>query len=713
MSTSTDECVSAPADKPSPRRRRPRAPRGTVHVSVPTAGPAEVSSQAVLRRHRAIVTVLGVYVLAAAFVVPTMTPAPVGDDWVYARSVEILLRDGELRILDLSVVTLVFQVAWGALFAAVFGLDFGALRLSTVTITLLGGWSCYALCRELGIERGRSALGAAAYLFNPLAFVLGFSFMTDAHFAALLVIASLSYVRGLRWWTGSRISEGTGSSRVDVALLGGSVAAACAFLVRQQGAMIPVAVILALLLNRQLRPDRRSAALVARVAAAPTAAAVAYYLWLVFVHGVPTWQTNFVRALREAGWEESWLLAERMTFIEVMYLGFFALPVVAAALRALVRLPRFDSALAWGLVAGWASALVVGLFAFGAYRRESIPPMPLMPYVPQYLGPHGLGPADLHGSRAWLVGWGALVWATSICAVASLLFALILCRRVARPPRLDPTRLAAGVTLAIALGQVVGVLPPSFHFRTWIISVDRYLLPLLPFALCLTLWALRDVRLALPLGWAVVAAFALVAVAGTRDFLVFQDATWKMARIATGMGVPLTRLDGGASWDGYHLYEYSRANNIPTQTPLAPWWVDLFAPATNSDYIVSAAPLWGYNVISVIEYSSWLEDDPTYLFLLQRQGVSVLPPLPVPPGGEDLVAWHIRTRQPAATTTAAGRGGTREAFGDRLDVPPASAACGGAFQKACLSDTDGARRAVERCRRDQLPPHAVAGEVRC
>jgi hypothetical protein len=29
----------------------------------------------------------------------------------------------------------------------------------------------------------------------------------------------------------------------------------------------------------------------------------------------------------------------------------------------------------------------------------------------------------------------------------------------------------------IGIWQVIGVLPPSFHFRNWIISVDRYLLP--------------------------------------------------------------------------------------------------------------------------------------------------------------------------------------------------------------------------------------------
>ncbi len=112
------------------------------------------------------------------------------------RSVEILVREGQLHILDLSVVTLLFQVAWGSLFASFLGLSFGVVRLSTFVMVLLGGLATYGLCRELQIARIPSALAAAAYLFNPLSFVLTYTFMSDPHFTALLVIATYGYVRG-------------------------------------------------------------------------------------------------------------------------------------------------------------------------------------------------------------------------------------------------------------------------------------------------------------------------------------------------------------------------------------------------------------------------------------------------------------------------------------------------------------------------------------
>ncbi len=606
-----------------PPRPLPPLSRGSTIESVPrgvtwTTSPRADALSALLitlARHQGLVFVLSLYA-ASALVVPTMTPAPVSDDWVYARSVEILLRDGDLRILDLSVVTLVFQVVWGAFFSLLFGLSFGAMRLSTIALTFLAGWALYGLCRELAVSRSRSALATAAYLFNPLAFVLSFSFMTDPQFTALLIIATRFYVRGLR------------PDRPDIeATLVGSGMAALAFLVRQQGALIPLAVVIYLLMTGRLtfRPTHQNVRCVATVVAIPTAATALYYLWLLFVHGVPVQQESFTQAIADAGWSGSLVLLAQMTYIEAMYLGAFALPIVAAAIfirrpvpasaTEIVNRLNLGSRWGWILLGGWTALLATGLVIFGQDGRR-------MPYIPQFFGlVSGLGPADLWWQRPRIFNDNYLTWFTAACALASFVLVLALCRRVGAPSSSD--RAAAGLVLAIALWQVFGIMPPSYHFRNWIISVDRYLLPLLPFAICLGFWALRDIRLNLPVAWLMVAVFAVFSVAGTRDFLVLQEATWAMARDTYIAGVPLTQIDGGSSWDGYYLWEYSDANNIPRQTPHGPWWTNLFAHATDSTYIVSTTPYVGevmgpYDVIGVREYSSWLHNDPVYLFLLRR-----------------------------------------------------------------------------------------------
>ncbi len=555
---------------------------------------------------------------AAALIVPTMTPVPVSDDWVYMRSVEILVREHRLRILDLSVVTLVFQVFWGALFAEVFGLTFGALRLSTLALTFLGGWALYGLCREMGVDRRRGALGAALYLFNPLAFVLGFTFMSDPQFTALLIIATCCFVRGTRR-----------SGPVAGALLAGSAVTALAFLIRQQGILLLPAVLGYLLVARRLRPDRAGLLVCLRVAAIPALTVLLYYGWLFFSHGVPSYQGAFAREVGATGWVDGAVLVSRLTYIELVYVGFFIVPLAAGMLVSLRRLLRPHDPVRGGWFALWTVSVATVAVGFVVFTRQGL----AMPYVPQFLGAGDLGPhGDLLGVLPQIAPTPVLMaarWAmTVVCALAALVFALALGRGLFGPP--SPDKAAGHVVIAVAAWQWLGVLPPSFHFRSWSGSLDRYLLPLLPLAICLGLWAVRDLRLSLPTAWVLVAMLALFAVAGTRDFLVFQGATWDLARHANDLGIADTQLDAGASWDGYHLYEYGRDYHIPPQTAQAVWWIKLFAPATDSRYVIAHTPLDYYTVVERVGYSSWLQRGPLYLYLLQhidacRAGTCITP----------------------------------------------------------------------------------------
>ncbi|HET7092414.1 MAG TPA: glycosyltransferase family 39 protein, partial [Thermomicrobiales bacterium] len=260
-----------------------------------------------LRRRWAIAVVLLAFA-ATTLVVPVLTPVATTDDWAYARSAEILLHDHVLRIFPVVAATSVFPVVWGALFGALVGPSFGVFRLSTVVISALGGWALYGLCRELGVSRGRSALGAAAYLFNPLAFVLAFTFMTDPFFTALLTIAAFFTARGF--------GAGRDGGRW---LVTGSGAAALALLTRQQGALIPLAIVLFLLATGRLRPNRAGLATLLQIGVLPVAAGAGYLLWLRFVNDVPSVQTKFLREVATEGWSGTWWLLRRLTYAELAY----------------------------------------------------------------------------------------------------------------------------------------------------------------------------------------------------------------------------------------------------------------------------------------------------------------------------------------------------------------------------------------------------------
>jgi hypothetical protein len=557
-----------------------------------------------LRPHWPVLAVLAAFA-ATTFVVPTLTPVATTDDWGYTRSVEILYHDGELKVFPVVAASAVFQVAWGWLFAALFGMTLGVMRVASVVMVGLGALALDALLRELGVGRGRSALGVAAYLFNPLTFSLAYTFMTDPHFTSLLLISSFFYVRGLR------------ADRVAPHFtFAGSIAAACALLTRQQGALIPFAVVLFLLFTGRLRPNRRGLAEVLRITAVPVAATIGYYLWLRYLNDVPDVQQSFFDEAKSGGFDGAWRLTRNLTFIELVYLGFFTLPIVAAAVPALRKIVTGMRPAGWLLFASWEAALVGGLAIYGVNGKR-------MPYVGQFVGTGGLGPPDVLGSRPRLLDAQMRDDLTVVCALAAILLAFVLCGAIRSPA--SPERARAGLVFAIALWQVVGVLPPSFHYIRRGYSLDRYLLPLLPLGICLALWALRDVRLVQPVAWLLVAAFAIYSAAGTRDYLVYLDTAWTLAREANALGISNEHLDAGAAWDGYHLYTYGLDNGITKgRTRNGPWWVYFYGKPTDSQYIVTATLVPGSTVVLSRNADAWLGNS-TRLYVLH-----ISPPSRVP-----------------------------------------------------------------------------------
>jgi hypothetical protein len=588
-----------------------------------------------------LLVVLAAFALAAV-VVPTFAPVATTDDWAYARSAQILLAEGRLTVFPVVAATAVFQIVWGALFGALLGPTLGAFRLSTVVIVALGGVALYALCRDMGVTRGRSALGVATYLFNPLVFMLAFTFMTDAHFMALLVIATWLYARGVA-------PDGIDNRFI----MAGSGVTSLAFLTRQQGALIVPAVLLFLLLARRLRFDRCSLLLALEVIVLPALTMAAYYAWLRYGNAMPAVQTSFFREAIHEGWSGTWLLVRRLTVVELMYLGLLTLPLMTAALLAVTRLMAAIPRRGWLLFAAWQAILLVGVTAYWVRGVR-------MPYIPQFFGAGGLGPPDVLGSRPVLLDGTMRSILTVVCLVASLLLGLVAARATVIPDSVQRSR--AGLVLSIGLWQVIGVLPPSYHYIGWAAgSLDRYLLPLVPLAIALALWGLHGVRIALPLGWVVVVALALFSVTGTRDYLTFLRQVWALGDEAVAAGVPLDRLDAGSAWDGYHLYEYGLAHHSRSRTPKGgPWWVYFYAPATDSSYVVSSKPIPGFIFIRKTTVSSWLSQQPTTLYLLRRWGMSWPPlpiakPIPSPPPAKAAPPLTDAKTMPLATMTPTRR----------------------------------------------------------
>ncbi len=579
---------------------------GTQPASVPTSNLENKRSLAEwLTMHRTswpIAGVLACYALAM-FIIPTMAPVGVSDDWTYEKSVEYLVRDGKFHILPVAAATELFQLFWGSLFAFVFGMNFGALRLSTIAIVFLSGIAMYGICRELAISRKRSALGAAAYLFNPVLFPITYTFMSDPHFLALAVISVYFYLKGFM--------AGSGGNRATIY---GSIVAAVACLQRPHGALVPLGVVMYLLISRSIGWNRLSLVNFLRIVTVPALTFVGYYF--VAGRGLSNQQSLFFANIKDAGWSQSWLLIRRLTVFEMAYIGLFVLPIIVGCVGQLAGLFTLKSVTAWLWLAAWTAVLVVGInWVWGEGR--------LMPYIPHFLGRGGPGSGDLRMARAALTRGVVFEWITILCAASAFLFALSLVRRMDGKP--TAAQSGAGMILSIGIWQGIGALPQSFLFRNFTVSLDRYVMPLLPFAIALLLWSMNDRTFYGIVAWPAMAAVALFSVLGTRDVLVFQNDVWRLAGQLNAHGVANTKLDAGYAWDAYHLWE-TDAQRYPERTIGGPWWMD-YAHASDSTYVIAGGPVAGYDVLSVQPYSAWLQQSPTSLYVLRRHGA--------PPDGVD------------------------------------------------------------------------------
>lgn len=615
-SDSTEEPADATVSIP------PASPGGSI-AARPVAAPQASLLRSIVRDWPVLIPL--VLFAIAATVVPTMTNIATTDDWAYTRSVEILLDEGHLQVFPVVAATAVGQILWGALFALVFGMTLGVMRLSTVVMVALGSIALYAILRQLGVSTSRSAAGTALYLFNPLGFILSFTFMTDPHFVSVLLISLAFYIRGLR-----------PGREIGWVIVLASITAGYAFLIRQQGALIPLSVVLWLIVSRRLPVSWAGVRRGLSVALAPALMVVGYFLWLRFFNDVPEVQEGFLEEVIEAGWAGTWLLIQRLPFYVVMYLGVFLIPVVIAILpgfRERVQNRFFESPLGYWLFLGWTGAALTLFFMLTVKGRT-------MPYMPQFVGPSGFGPPDVQGSRRRIVGDGLLLEALTVTAIlGAILIGLLVLRRVRvgkqvfhpRQPAVGtPQNHGAGLIAMVAIWQFIGMLPPSYHYLNRGISLDRYMLPLIPLAIALVFWAVRDLPLAQPVTWLGIALFAVVSTAGTRDYLVFMDAVWGMGHFANERNVENTKLDAGSGWDGYHLYTYMLDEGITKakSPPGSPWWIYFYAKPTDSTYVVSTNPRphRGYVMVAHREYDQWLADEPGDIYLLRRFDA----PWPVP-----------------------------------------------------------------------------------
>ncbi len=510
-----------------------------------------------------VVAVVTLLVIAASFaVVFPLGEYAIDDDWAYVRAREPLQYEGRLESLQRNPMSLVGHLAWGWLFTSVFGFSFTVTKLSVVAAFVIECGVFLALLRHFAVPARLAGLAMAALVFDPLHFFHAFQFTTDVPAIMWALLALWLYARAL---------DGTSRSTTGTLLLA-STCAGLAFLVRQSGAMVALAVVASLLVS-----DRRRLASPRFLLAAfgPVAVTIAIFTWWYHtVHG----PTRAYIDLQSAVW--TWVThpvaseVARALFVIPIYVGLFALPLTLGVLPTATSLGRRQRALLLVLgVLGGVALLVLGLYAGEVfpYLRNKVTPF-------GYMRPNEF----ILGNRPVLWPLGT----ASVLGGLGLLSALALAASALQLPNVlrEPGRRGRWLLLTFVVGQI------AYGVVTWPIIFDRHLLMLVPSAILLYCVLVRDVAVVrVSIFGVLLAPLAFASVAGTHDIHAIARTAFRVGEEVVGSGVSPRKVDAGYAFDGWYVFEGQR-EGAGRATPEDPWWVRRLIRTLDADYVVSLTP---------------------------------------------------------------------------------------------------------------------------
>lgn len=626
--------MSEPVESPAPVLPAIGTPE-PIHRDDPSAGRA------------ADVWALGSLILAWIAGIALINPVgdfPLNDDWAFGLPVESLLNEHTLKLTDFQSMTLIAQILWGALFCLPFGFSFTALRISTLTLGLVGIAAFYSLLRHLGARPRFAAIGAAVLAFNPFYVHLSCSFMSDVPCLSLMIAALLLIIRGV-----DRDRNGEVAAGVVIAIV--------AMFVRQIGLLVLIGFLVAYPLRRGY--DRRWVWL----AFVPTVAAVnllmLYSLILRRLGQVPGLYDMMFDYLRRGLTDmahlkpEGWWLPLRASVVLPMYLGLGCLPfTLTLAPGALARLtPARRRQALIGI-----PAFAVGLALLLARVNW------VMPMTYNILLNFGMGVRLLPGAvpgaprRIWIV-------VTAFAAMGLALLVLILAvwaqgswvrRWRALPPGDRPWQIPFLATVGLLnFGPIA-----CSHAALF----DRYLLVFLPMALAILVRTGADRWGAPSPRWTAAAALVLAVylgfgVAATRDYLAWNRVRWAAAaELADRLGLPPDEIDGGFEYNNfYNARERLRAG-----------WVHRPGESGRVERPDLAArlafqPLPDHDVLGYRDSPHWLPWGVSRIYMLNRRPAGSTSPHPARPGGDPApgpprqgASTPVRQPSPSAYVRASG-----------------------------------------------------------
>jgi 4-amino-4-deoxy-L-arabinose transferase-like glycosyltransferase len=463
------------------------------------------------------------------------------------------------------------HIAWGAIFAWLFGFSFTTLALANLTMSLFCLLVFYSLLRQLNITPFWALLGVALLGFNPIYVYISYSFMTEITFLTLTLLACICFIRGVQ----------TGKS--SFLLLAGACIG-LAYLTRQFAVVLVIAALFYLWWSARWTWARAIA-----IVALPIAVVITYGIWERTQPATlgEEFSVSMLQTILSAPWEVLSDRTQRITSALAVW-GITFAPLLIRPKRFILTLPIFF-VLALGLVS-IASALGTVFPQDGSVVDHT--GLLMFEYSAKGLWPQSV----------WILiaVAGAFVLSLYLAAAAEWLHNWFNSSFIQRNRGRDP-QVFLTITAILMAGAALA-LPPVFF--------DRYLLPsvalLIPMALKSAQGeAASEVhhpnRVQLQLRWLIIVPLVVFTLCAQADYMSHANARWQAAEALAAQGVPRNQIKAGFEWAGWYLYEEG-AQLIREGAPFQfPGYVTL-----DAHYLITDLPEDGWIESTTVPYTSLL-----------------------------------------------------------------------------------------------------------
>ncbi len=491
---------------------------------------------------------------------------PLNDDWRYAFMVQSMLQEGNFALNSEIAPTILFQAVWGYLFLTFTDFfSFTNLRISTLVLSVTALWCLHLLLRKqwLGQPTWR---GVALLAFNPIFFVLSFSFMSDVPFLAICLGSMYFYLQFLK------------TSQFKYRILA-TLLALLACWVRQPGLFLILAFELNYLWqNRKDSKKWRSSLFIITLALGQ------YFLIETVVKAALDLRENYIKVeseyfvtiLKDPG-EFIFDLGTR-TLMTIFYLGLFVLPLIYPIIKTFFRQIKNPKSLFLLLLGFNLMIATIGWWWLGR----------IFPFGGNIFYNWGLGPQLLFDTKDLSLAPPnqmpkIIMYLIGICCQVNGSCLLILLGNYLLKKWKEPVNLFLGLLLLLYFGAM-----SVFSF------FDRHLLLIF---IIILIWLYQMKIMSINrrpyLFLALMLIFVFFSIAGTRDYLQWNRIVHENRQVLLKKGVPSRDIDAGLANNGFYEVRVEGAQ-----------------------YHFSFQEVEGMEVVEKYEYFSWVVLKNKELYLL-------------------------------------------------------------------------------------------------